>query len=193
MSFSPVWIIFATVLLGAFVGYLAAIQIRRKQACFAMYAVRDRFVLLVAEGTVPETSRVFRYHYRRINHLLQKAPKVGLDDVLTTISKQLTGPEFETALKKVREEAQEIASDPLMKDEHVRAAIAEYYAALRGMILAHSSLLNLLYLGSKLFLARACEKALSRLAPSAILGGLGAVKLAEREVREFSGSECHAG
>ncbi|CAI06123.1 hypothetical protein ebA5 [Aromatoleum aromaticum EbN1] len=133
------------------VAYVLHMRTMRMKACFNLFRVRDRFVLLVAKDILPEDSRVFVHYYGRINKLLCDAPKVGIDDMLATIFRHVPNGEFDQALERARSQSQKMLADPLMQNDEVRAAVADYYRAIRAMLLSHSSILKVIYLLSHRF------------------------------------------
>lgn len=137
--------------LALLVAYVLHLRNLRMKASFNLYRIRDKFVLLVATGVLPEDSRVFKHYYGRINNLLQEAPNVGLDNMLDTIFNKVRPGEFDRAVEKARDQAKKMHEDPLLQNVEVRAAVADYYSAISAMILAHSSMLRLVYILSKRF------------------------------------------
>lgn len=131
--------------------YVLHMRTVRMKASFNLYRVRDRFVLLVAKGVLPEESRAFKHYYGRINGLLTAAPNVGLDDILETIFRKMKPGEFDAVLSKAREQAKQMLEDPVMQRADVRDVVADYYRALNMMILSHSSIVRVLYLLSHRF------------------------------------------
>lgn len=185
MKLDLFWLHFIIVLGIVLVAYIMNVRTMRLRACYNMYRVRDAFVLLVAQDVIPESSEVFKHYYGNINRLLRDAPKVGLDDMLATIFQRVKGAEFDRALAVARDKAKRMASDPLMKNDQVRQVVADYYVALRGMMLSHSSLLKLAYIVSRHLLAPAVARRLGGFVPGRIERGLQAVDYAEVEAKEF--------
>lgn len=90
---------------------------------------------------------MFKHYYNRVNTLLGAAPKVGIDDILHTVFRQWKSvDDFSAMLEKADNQAKRLFVDPAMKNAEVREAVRQYYLAINRFILAHSSLLRLVYL-----------------------------------------------
>lgn len=162
--------------------YVLHMRTMRLKAGFNLYRVRDRFVLLVANGVLPEDSRVFRHYYGRINGLLESAPNVGLDDILEAMFRKMKPGEFDQVLSKAREQARQMLADPIMQRADVRDVVADYYRAINLMILSHSSIVRVLYLLSHRFATRMVA---AGVLSGKVRRGLEAADYADEEARTF--------
>lgn len=143
-----------TYLLGiALIGALVGLFFRRlknkavqRNACYDLYAVRDELICLVAEGTLEESSRIFKYYYERINRLLALTPNMGIDNAMDAFLYLKTDKGFEHSLKEANRRADEMLSLAEKETENVSIVIANYYAASKNVMLAHSSLLRALFM-----------------------------------------------
>jgi len=170
------------VFMGLIVVYFFHMRNMRMKASFNLYRVRDRFVLLAAQGILHEDSRVYKYYYIKINELLRDAPKVGLDDMLEVMFRHVRPGAFDLALQKSRKAAEALQKDPLvLNNGEVREAIADYYSAIISMILAHSSVVRLLFVLSKRF---ACSVS-SKLLNEESRRGLKVIDFADQEAKLF--------
>jgi hypothetical protein len=185
MNTDVFWLHAGVLLVALIVGYFMQVRIVRTRACFNLYRVRDRFVLLVAKDLLPQDSKVFVHYYGRINRLLQDAPNIGLDDVLAKAFYHFRPEEFDQMLEIARRQADKMAADPLFQDPEVRAAVADYYAALRITMLAHSSMLRVAYLLSRWIVGHAKERCAAHFIPPEVNRALQAVTYADREAEEF--------
>ncbi|MTW21157.1 hypothetical protein [Allochromatium palmeri] len=174
------WLNAAIFAVGLIVLYQLFLGIIRKQACFAMYAVRDDLIYLVASGALKEDGPVFRHYYTRVNQLLRAAPNVGLDRLLEAIFTRWEEHDFNEMLRQADAKASILFRDQAFDDQDVRRVVAAYYRALQGLILAHSSVLRLVYL-TGFQLAKRLPQAVMRLAPSPYRRALKAVEYADRE------------
>jgi hypothetical protein len=118
----------------------------RKAASFKLYAVRDELVCLVAEKKLSAESEVFQYYYNSLNIVLKKAPNVGLDDAMDMFLRKNSSEEVETTLKAANLEAEKMLQLVKHESPEVSIVIADYYAALKYMILSHSSFLRFFYI-----------------------------------------------
>lgn len=168
------------------VAYLLQLRNVRLRARFDLYRVRDRFVLLVADDILDETSMVFTYFYKRVNRLLADDKPLGLDGVLFVLFKNRKNGDFERALANTFREAEKIAAAPDAQSEAVRAVIADFYTAVRGIIISHSSILRLIYRLSQFAVGIAIEKVLLRIAPEQIQRGIAAIDYTEKEAHQFA-------
>lgn len=171
----------ALVGLTAGVAYIVYMRTMRMKACFDLYRVRDRFILLVAKDILPEDSRVFVHYCGRIDRLLEAAPNVGIDDMLASIFRHVPNGQFDQTLEHARVQAQRMLADPLMQNPDVRAAVADYYRAIRAMLLSHSSVLKVIYLLSH----RYATSLQFRLVRGEVRRGLKAADYADREAAQF--------
>jgi hypothetical protein len=136
-----------------FLGILVAVILRhmkglvdRKSASFKLYAVRDDLIDLVAQNRLSEKSEVFSYYYRNLNIVLERAPNVGIDDAMDILLRKSRSSNTEKSLAEANRNAERMLQLVKNEDEAVSLVIADYYAALRAMILAHSSYLRFLYI-----------------------------------------------
>lgn len=118
----------------------------RRAASFKLYSVRDELICLVAEKKLSEGSPVFQYYYSRINHLLKLAPHVGLDNAMDAFLYQKKGKSFESSLKEANRRAEKMLDLVASENEEVSRVVADFYAASKYMILAHSSLFRMTYI-----------------------------------------------
>ena len=117
----------------------------RQQARFKLFAVRDKFVLLVAQGSIDESSAVFRHYYGRVNTLINETH--GLDDILHAAFKKWTdADDFARMLEQADKQAKKLFGDNAFKQRDVCLAVEAYYRAVGQAILAHSSLTRMIYL-----------------------------------------------
>lgn len=185
MSLDPYWLHLFILLVIAGAAYVAHVRTLRLRACYGLYRVRDAFVLLVARGVLQEDSRVFQHYYGRISQLLDDAPNVGIDDMLETIFRRGAPADFDKTLARAANQAKKMASDPAMNEPAVRQAVADYYVAIRAVILSHSSVLKLAYVVSRHLLGQAIVTRARAIVPGQISRGLSAVEYAETEASEF--------
>jgi autonomous glycyl radical cofactor GrcA len=169
--------------------FFAKKKVLRKAACFRLYKVRDDLVCLVAEEKLNEDSRVFQYYYKRTNNLLNHAPNIGLDDLLESIFLIKRNGNLEKAVQKVKKEADDISSLKELKDPEVRAVVVDYYNASREMILAHSSIFRLLYIG---LIKGVISPQFENLLPSTTQYALRVAKFANDEARTMADPHCPA-
>lgn len=132
---------FATVLL-----YAGRKSVQRKAACFALYKVRDDLVCLVAEGKLPEDSAVFQHYYERANSFLSATPRVGFDHMLEALIAMRKNHDLAKGIEGAKRKVAELQKLPEMQAEEVRQVVADYYAAVAQVMIAHSSLSRFLFL-----------------------------------------------
>lgn len=179
---------FAVALVVLYVVFRATL---RKKACFAMYAVRDDLVYLVASGKLDEDGHVFQHYYTRVNAILSAAPNIGLDNMLETIFTKWTTPQdFAEFLEQADQKAQRLFRDDAFNDAGVRCVIADYYSGVRNMILAHSSTLRMLYIVVR-HLAGSMRKAFLRSLPGEYGRALQAAEYANHEADIVRGAPAH--
>jgi hypothetical protein len=118
----------------------------QKSACYKLYSVRDDLICLVAEGKLEENGRLFQYYYKRINRLLELAPDVGLDNAMEAFLFLQNSSGFEHSLKEANRRADEMLELAQKENEEVSEVIANYYLASKSVMLAHSSILRMLYI-----------------------------------------------
>lgn len=119
--------------------------IRRQEARYGLYRVRDDLVGLVAAGKLDEESKVFNYYYKRINSSLESIPVYGLDQALVAYISFKDSETFRKLLSTEQKETLKIVSEVSSLDPAVSAVIVDFYSANKKMLLAHSSLIRLLY------------------------------------------------
>lgn len=154
----------------------------RKSASYKLYAVRDDLICLVAENKLAENNRIFQYYYNRINLLLESAPNVGLDDAMDGFLYLQNSKSFEQSLEEAQRRADEMLKLVENESEEVSAVISNYYSASKGMMLAHSSLVRILYIASVKY---ALPKLLKKLVPKDTCEALKTVYFADNEANQF--------
>lgn len=159
-------------------------RLRRTRATYELYAVKDRFILLVAKGVISEDSILFKHYYKRTNMLLQYAPNIGLDQAYKSFlflntKNKYTKTTFAEQLEKAKEETEKVLQSKELEIDSVSEAVEMYYSANMEMILAHSSITRFFYYALKHKLLN--SKTLKSAAPQRVQR---AVKLLE-----FSGDE----
>jgi hypothetical protein len=185
MALDIFWIHFI-VLFVVFTGaYFMHLKTLRLRARFNLYRVRDRFVLLVADDVLSEDSRLFLHYYGRINRMLHDKPS-GIDDILHMVFHKFKDGDFSRILSQARKQAEKLAADPAAKHPDVRAAAADYYAAVEMLILSHSSILRASWILSKHIAGKAVAKAFAPFAPPHLQRGWAAVGYTEAEARAFA-------
>lgn len=139
-------------LLFILVGFIATLALHilkrgiyRKSVLFKMYAVRDQFVMLVADDKLSEDSKVFQYYYKRINILLSRAPNIGFDDVLNVVFIKIKTNNMESSLKMAMKESEEVLNLKELECEEVRQTVESFYLVSKELMLAHSSIIKVLY------------------------------------------------
>jgi len=120
-------------------------QIRRQEARYALYRVRDDLIGLVAADKLDEEDRVFSYYYKRINSSLESIPVYGLDQALVAYIRYKDSDSFRKRLDNERKETEQLLKDISKLDPAVRTVIVDFYSANKKMLLAHSSLIRILY------------------------------------------------
>ncbi|WP_447751594.1 hypothetical protein [Pseudomonas nicosulfuronedens] len=126
-------------------------RLRRMKATYDMYAVRDKFVLLVANGVLNEDSPVFKHHYKRTNMLLQFAPNIGIDQAYKAFLFQTSNRKIDLkdAMEKAKEETDLILKSKELENPEISKAVEDYYSACMEMVLSHSSVTRLYYYAIK--------------------------------------------
>lgn len=154
----------------------------QKAASYKLYAVRDELICLVAEGKLKEDGRIFRYYYERVNNILSLAPDVGLDNVMEAVFyiKTCRDRDLERQLENANKEVEKILELVKGEDESISKVIADFYAAMRSMILAHSSFSRLIYIVLKY-----SPKLVSSRLPSTARLRMKAVSFADCEEEKF--------
>lgn len=154
----------------------------RKSASYKLYSVRDDLICLVAEDKLSEDSRIFQYYYKRINILLERAPNVGLDDAMDAFLYLQHSKSFEQSLEEAGRRADEMFNLVENESDEVSEVIANYYTASKCMMLAHSSIIRILYIASvKYALTRFIKKVVSK----EICEILKTVSFADKEANQF--------
>ena len=118
----------------------------RKSASYQLYSVRDELICLVAEGRLDEKSRVFQYYYKRVNLFLDTAPNVGLDHAMESFLYLKNSKDFEASLSEAKKRADEMLGLVESEGAEVSQIVANYYSSSKNMMLAHSSILRMLYI-----------------------------------------------
>lgn len=164
--------------------YFWHVKTLRLKASFDLYRVRDKFILLVASGSLTEDDEVFKHFYNRINALLKTAPNVGIDDILQAVFCNFKSPEeFTATMEKVKNKVKKLHGSPAMQKPGVNVAVAEFYQAVQTMLLSHSSIVRLFYILSKKMMH---DHLVQYLPQSRLRRGLDAVEYAEVEARSFA-------
>ena len=154
----------------------------RKAASYKLYAVRDELICLVAEGKLEEKGRIFQYYYKRINRLLELAPDVGLDNAIEAFLFLQNSKGFDQSLNEANRRADEMLELVQTEGKEVGDVIADYYAASKNMMLAHSSFLRLIYL---LVVKYHLPKLIKNIMPTATREVIRTVKFASEEEERF--------
>lgn len=132
--------------LAAVLFYAGQKRVQRKAACFALYKVRDDLVCLVAEDKLKEESRVFQHYYERANRVLATTPNVGFDHVLEALISQRKNHDLARNIERSRRTLDELQKLPEMQHAEVRQVVADFYAAVGQVMIAHSSLSRFMFL-----------------------------------------------
>lgn len=154
----------------------------RKEASYKLYAVRDDLICLVAEDKLSENSRIFEYYYKRINLLLESAPNVGLDDAMNGFLFLQNSKSFDHSLKEAKRRADEMLSLVENESDEVSEVIASYYSASKFMMLAHSSIVRMIYIA---FVKLPFKQLVKQIVPSSTYRIIKAVIFAENEANQF--------
>jgi len=160
----------------------------RKSASYKLYAVRDELICLVAEGKLEEKGRIFEYYYKRINMLLELAPNVGLDDSIEAFLYLKNSKNFEQSLKEANRRAEEMLGLVANESKEVSNVIAEFYAASKNMMLAHSSILRMAYL---LIIKWHAPELIKNIIPNDTREVIRTVRFADREEARFRDAFHH--
>ena len=173
--------IFAGLLFAVFFMYLNS-RTARRAASYKLYAVRDRLILLVAQGKLSEDSRIFQYYYSRVNDLIALAPNIGFDDVLNGYIILKENKNFEKSMKEAEARANEMHRLLKTESTEISDAVSAYYSAAHNMMLAHSSIIKLLYL----FLVRLHgHNLIYKIIPGKMKNFLRVIKFTESEASQF--------
>ncbi|PWK28746.1 hypothetical protein [Pseudomonas sp. OV226] len=122
-------------------------RLRRTKATYALYAVRDKLISLVANDSLSEDSAVFKHYYKRINMLLQYAPNIGIDQAYKSflLLKNGNNTNFLEAFEKAREETENVLSSKELESEEISRVVQDYYSTHMEMVLSHSSATRFFY------------------------------------------------
>jgi len=123
----------------AFRAWLYLVASHRKSGLYKLYAVRDRFIQLVAQGELKEDSAVFKSFYAAINAILGQGEQYNVRHMIAIvkqISKGLTEDDIE-GLRQLRREVE--TARP-----HVRSAVGSYFAATFELLMANSLALKVI-------------------------------------------------
>lgn len=154
----------------------------RKEASYKLYSVRDDLICLVAEGKLEESNRIFEYYYKRINLLLEKAPNVGLDDAMNGFLYLQSSRDFEHSLKEAKRRAEEMLALVENEPPEVSEVISNYYSASKFMMLAHSSLVRMIYIA---LVKSPCKRFAKKIIPEQASRIIKAVNFADNEAHQF--------
>ena len=168
-------------LFAIFIYYLKN-KVIRKSASYKLYTFRDELICLVAENKLSENSRIFEYYYKRVNLLLEQAPNVGLDDAMHSFLYLQNSSSFEQSLAEAERRANEMLGLVENETEEVSELIANYYMASKYMILAHSSLVRMIYIFSVRY---TLNNFLKKVVNKATCETLKAISFADKEERQF--------
>jgi len=154
----------------------------QKAACYQLYSVRDELICLVAEDKLEENGRLFQYYYKRINRLLELAPDVGLDNAMEAFLFLQNSKGFEHSLEEANRRAGEMLNLAQNENEEVSEVIANYYSATKSVMLAHSSILRMLYIG---FVKEPVSSSFKNMIPKETYAVLKTVSFADEESHRF--------
>jgi len=154
----------------------------QKAAAFQLYAVRDELICLVAEKKLSEDSRLFQYYYKRINRLLALVPNVGLDNTMEAFLYLKNSKSFQHSLNEANRRADEMLKLVEEESEEVSTIISNYYAASKCLMLAHSSVLRMLYIA---LVKTPINNSLKSFVPKATYAALKTVSFADEEANRF--------
>lgn len=168
-------------LVAAFIHYLKNKAVQ-KSASYKLYAVRDELICLVAENKISENNRIFQYYYDRVNLLLEQAPNIGIDDAMNSFLFLQSSSSFEQSFKEAEKRATEMLGLVENETEEVSEVIANYYMASKCMILAHSSLVRMIYIISVKY---ALNNFIKHLVNTGTCEALKIVSFADKEEHQF--------
>lgn len=186
MTLDIFWLHAAILAVISVVTYRMHLGTLRLRARFNLFRVRDKFVMLVADGHLDEENLLFRHYYNRINGLLHQDKHVGIDDILQLIFRKFKDGDFERIVEKSSRKAAMLAADPAAKNHDVCLAVADYYRAIELLILSHSSVLRTGWILSQHIAGRVIARFFAPIAPSNVRRGWVAMNYAEKEAETFS-------
>lgn len=129
---------------------------KRKTERYALFAVRDQWIRLVAEGHLSEDDESFQFLYKEINDIIPKAKPLTLKNIVTALreSRITSDPAF---LKKHLQLLEH-------RNDHVRKATHEYLKQILTILVWKSVFLRMsvLVTHSSLKAVTTIRKALSR-------------------------------
>lgn len=141
--------------------YSLFLKATREKARFNLFKVRDSLILLVANEKMIETDPIFLHFYKRVNLLLQKTPKVGVDDIIQVLLTKSDLKQFDKNLLQARKRIAEINSDPALNNIEIRSVVKNYYDSVEYLMLTHSSWILVFYYLSKFVKIGLSEKLVS--------------------------------
>lgn len=181
MNWTALWLNAAIFGLCLAVLYHIFVDTLRKRASFAMYAVRDDLVFLVASEVWSEDNEIFVYYYSRLNALLSGTPNVGVDNILEVVfAKWAKDEDFAEFLQQAQERTERLFQEEDFAKPEVRNVVSAYYRAVGNLILAYSSPARAIYLVLRHAAERARKRIVSKL-PGAYRRALLAVDYTSRE------------
>jgi len=106
---------------------------------YAMYAVRDQLILLVATGKLSEDSVLFQHYYKRSNDILRLTEKMHLEGLYQAlISTQLS----EGRVAEHRERLRKVHDILNKADPEVKEVVQSYYSAIIELMMVNSNLFS---------------------------------------------------
>lgn len=160
----------------------------QKVALYNLYAVRDDLICFVAEGKLSENSALFQYYYKRANLLLALAPNVGFDDAIDAFLDLQNDKDFEYSLKEAVCRADEMLELVGNEPEEVGLVVANFYSTSKYIMLAHSSVLKMLYI---LYFKNNSAIKPSQLVTKGTYAKLSAIRFADTEASRFRDVSHH--
>lgn len=130
------WVVTVLVLfLAAFNVYLAFLY---KRVCleknrYQLYAVRDTFVRLVAEGHLEEKDEVFQHYYHAVNSLIPQTKHITLRTFLKGLKR--IDPKVREAHNKMMEKVEQ-------KNDEVKKAVMTFYETIVRILCSNSLVLK---------------------------------------------------
>jgi len=132
--------IFIQVLILLMFWFLIARRHLQMSHAYPLYAVRDKFVFLVAAGKLKEQDPIFNEFYKVTNIMIQNSKALTLRRVVNAVE-EAKRKGFDPADKKRVEEivkALQKLDDPLIKD-----AVFSFYEAMYSLFLSNSKILRI--------------------------------------------------
>lgn len=123
----------------AFRAWLYLVASHRKAGLYKLYAVRDRFVQLVAQGELKEGGVVFESFYGAINMILRQGGTYNVRHMVATI-KQISKGLTENDVERLKQLKMEVAT----ARPHVKRAIGAYFVATFELLMANSLVLKVI-------------------------------------------------